>query len=118
MTHHTKGPWFVGDDDQNGQAVVRNDHIEVATCWHHSVGAIEKEMRANAALIAAAPDMLDGLEYYADQQCEGWCEGAAEWAKFDDCSGCKARCLVAKARGNAVKASIQAKVAELKGAVS
>lgn len=56
--HHTPGPWFAAEDDSNGQAVVRNKDIEVATCWHHCVGAIEREMRANAQLISAAPDLL------------------------------------------------------------
>ena len=58
---HTPGPWYVGQDDTNGQAIVRGEHIEIATCWHHCVGSIEKEMRANARLIAAAPEMLDAL---------------------------------------------------------
>ncbi|QDH50414.1 hypothetical protein [Caulobacter phage KcrB] len=52
------GPWFVGDDDQNGQAIVRNDHIEIATCWHHGVVAIEEEMRANARLFAASQQLF------------------------------------------------------------
>lgn len=49
----SRGPWFVGEPDQHGQAVVRDKDIERFTCWHHSVGAIEKEMHANAAHIAA-----------------------------------------------------------------
>ena len=61
MSAHTPGPWFIADDDRNGQSVVRNEHIEIATCWHHCVGAIEKEMRFNARLIAAAPDLLSAL---------------------------------------------------------
>jgi len=63
MANHTEGPWFVGEDDRNGQAVVRNKHIEVATLWHHCVGAIEKEMRANAHLVAAAPELLGALRF-------------------------------------------------------
>lgn len=59
---HTPRPWWVDSDDSNGQAVVRSDHYEVATCWHHCVMSIEAEMRANALLIAAAPDMLEALK--------------------------------------------------------
>lgn len=59
MGTHTKGPWQVGEDDPNGQAIVMGPHHEIATCWHHCVGSIEKEMRANARLIAAAPDLDD-----------------------------------------------------------
>ena len=58
---HTPGPWRVDYLDRNGQAVVSGEHTEVATCWHHCVGALEKEMRANAPLIAAAPDLLATL---------------------------------------------------------
>lgn len=57
----TPGPWAVDYLDKNGQRVVRGEHIEIATCWHHSVGSIEQEMEANARLIAAAPELLDAL---------------------------------------------------------
>lgn len=61
-TEHTPGPWDVRYYDNNGQAVVSAEHIEIATCWHHCVGSIEKEMHANARLIAAAPDLLVALQ--------------------------------------------------------
>lgn len=61
-TGHTPGPWEVSEDDQNGQAVVSSPETEIATCWHHCVGSLEKEMRANARLIAAAPELLDACE--------------------------------------------------------
>ena len=53
----TPGPWEVAGLDRNGQAVVKSKHIEICTCWHHSVGSIEKEMFDNARLIAAAPQL-------------------------------------------------------------
>lgn len=58
----TEWPWFVGDLDKHGQRIVRNHHIEICTCWHHSVGSIEKEMEVNARLIAAAPELYAALE--------------------------------------------------------
>jgi hypothetical protein len=61
---HTPGPWGVAYLDKNGQAVVKGEHIEIATCWHHCVGAIEKEMHANARLIAAAPELLEALRAF------------------------------------------------------
>lgn len=61
MTVHTKGPWEVAEPDRNGQAIVRAEEYEVATCWHHCLGSIEKEMEANARLIAAAPELLEAL---------------------------------------------------------
>lgn len=62
---HTPGPWRVSGTDDHGQAIVRGDHIEIATCWHHSVGAIEQEMHANAKLIAAAPRLAEALKEIA-----------------------------------------------------
>lgn len=62
MSGHTSGPWRVAYDDANGQAVVSGEHTEICTCWHHCVGSIEKQMRCNAQLIAAAPEMLKALE--------------------------------------------------------
>lgn len=70
MAKHTPGPWEVSYLDKNGQSVVKAEHIEICTCWHHSVGAIEKEMHANARLIAAAPDMLTALQIV--QMSVGW----------------------------------------------
>ena len=62
----TPGPWEVDYLDKNGQRVIRQEHIEIATFWHHSVGSIEKEMEANAALVVAMrnalPALLDRLE--------------------------------------------------------
>lgn len=49
----TAGPWHVGRLDQLGQRIVESEHIELFTGWHHCVGSIEKEMEANAQLIAA-----------------------------------------------------------------
>jgi hypothetical protein len=65
-TAHTPGPWEVAYLDHNGQRVVRSEHIEVCTCWHHSVGSIEKEMEVNARLIAAAPELLALAFQYRD----------------------------------------------------
>ena len=64
------------------------------------------EAEANAHLIAAAPDMATVLEYYADQFCEGFCKDLPQAGTYQtemdlDCSGCKARAALAKARGQA-----------------
>ena len=55
---------------------------------------------------AAAPDMATVLEYYADQFCEGFCKDLPQAGTYQtemdlDCSGCKARAALAKARGQA-----------------
>jgi hypothetical protein len=67
----TPGPWFVGDLDHASQRVVRQEHIEICTCWHHSVGSIEREMEANARLIAAAPDLYAALEFVRSNYAAG-----------------------------------------------
>jgi hypothetical protein len=74
---HTPGPWEVGDLDRNSQRIVRGEHIEICTCWHHSVGAIEREMEANARLIAASPELLAGLEHaiYRNHNYSETCDG-------------------------------------------
>ena len=54
MAKHTPGPWLVGSrEDQTIWA----DSLRVAT-----VDCPRKEWRANARLIAAAPDLLDMCE--------------------------------------------------------
>jgi hypothetical protein len=62
MAKHSPGPWVVGRLDRHGQRMVESDWIEIATCWHHSVGSIEQEMEANARLIAASPKLLAALK--------------------------------------------------------
>ena len=60
---HTPGPWKVAYYDKNEQAVVKATNAqEIATCWHHCVRPLEIEMKANARLIAAAPDLLAMLK--------------------------------------------------------
>lgn len=66
MSKHTPGPWEIAYQDKNGQLVVAGKHIEIVTCWHHCVGSIEKEMHANARLIAKSPEMYDLLKVIAD----------------------------------------------------
>ena len=44
------------------------------------------------------------LEVYEDQGCEGWCEDLESLSTYDrsmdfDCSGCRARALVAEIKG-------------------
>lgn len=98
---HTPGPWSVADHDSNGQRIVRNEHIEICTCWHHCVVAIEQEMEANARLIAAAPDLLAALEMQM-RRIDVWADtpgaGGASDALLE--VGRIARTAIAKAKGN------------------
>lgn len=63
--HHTPGPWAVGPiwqtldvyaPDRHGHAAA----VRVAECGRALLPA--NEIRANAALVAAAPDMLAALQ--------------------------------------------------------
>ena len=58
---HTLGPWHVGEN--NDPAIVFDaEGWAVCDCkTYHRKGHIN-EMRSNARLIAAAPDLLDALE--------------------------------------------------------
>ncbi len=94
MSKPTPGPWEVAYLDRNEQAVVKAEHIEICTCWHHSVGSIEKEMHANARLIAAAPDMLEAL-----RQCLGLIESIEAEREVELYCGSLARAAIAKAEG-------------------
>jgi hypothetical protein len=91
----TPGPWFVAYDDSNGQAVVSGEHTEVCTCWHLSVRSIEKQMRANARLIVAAPDLYGALRDLCDEKQPAYhdCIDAGE----PECVWCLARAALAKA---------------------
>ena len=59
----TRGPWYAAElgayFDYDGDCrVIIGDDRRVAVCQHH--GSVEDE--ANAALIAAAPDLYEALE--------------------------------------------------------
>lgn len=55
----TAGPWAIKDYDQN-QHEVGTENVVVA-CVLNDIVELEDESRANACLIAAAPDMFDAL---------------------------------------------------------
>jgi len=101
---HTPGPWEacdVGDyGDYDGRCrVILGDDLRIAV-----VLGDHDESKANARLIAAAPDLLEALGWYRDQMCEGFCvdlktqDYYAESMDFH-CAGCKARAAIAKAKG-------------------
>jgi hypothetical protein len=57
---HTKGPWTY---DETYGLIMAGETIEVAAC-HAGRGG---DAKANARLIAAAPEMLELIEELADQ---------------------------------------------------
>ena len=90
---HTPGPWTVAEDDINGQAIVRGRHTEIATCWHHCLGSLEIQMRANARLIAAAPDLLEACQTLATLR------DTDDWIATGRLAVKQARDAIAKATG-------------------
>lgn len=92
MAQHTPGPWKAtalhGDSKR---AVTNADNVLVADCYadtHEDLG-LPVEYKANARLIAAAPDLLDAVYALLDEHA--------------DCKGCHASELafaaIAKAEG-------------------
>lgn len=91
MSKHTPGPWRVVDswndhmvEGQNGEEIIWQD-------GPHETPTINK---ANACLIAAAPDLLEALENLADY--------IDERAGDNECRPLEnARAAIAKAKGEA-----------------
>lgn len=66
-TKHTPGPWWVQDNTvqfAGGQLRVDSDDGAIAECGRYP--NIDPELKANANLIAAAPDLLEALNALAD----------------------------------------------------
>jgi len=111
---HTSGPWFRTVSQHNGETVCdictaaeNGEPKEIIARVNHCVItpglAISNEVRANAHLIAAAPDLLAALEacqtqlaeYVAYFQKRGGCSVEIESAEE------QARAAIAKAKGDA-----------------
>ena len=64
-TKHTPGPWHIANGVQ-----IRSNRDQIAKIWMMRDG----EGRANARLIASAPDLLEALIELADCGAEAWGE--------------------------------------------
>jgi hypothetical protein len=96
---HTPGPWLMTDGDfvyalheRNGRQVNR---FSAAIDHYPSQGGTAEEGRANAHLIAAAPDLLEALKYITSN-CRVFCEDSMD---IDDGAVYEARAAIAKAEG-------------------
>lgn len=67
-TKHTPGPWVI-DHVDNSEAVISREDItwSIATCFCEPM---DDEVRANAKLIAAAPDLLEALSTILITPCD------------------------------------------------
>lgn len=92
---HTPGPWTLGDEDS--PLLLSSDNAYVAQVLSRDEkGALRPSYAADAALIAAAPDLLAALkllEQEGDWQGTSWAIPAAAWRA--------ARAAIAKATATA-----------------
>jgi hypothetical protein len=84
MSKHTPGPWRVVQDPTHLSLQVYGQTLALFECWRRSDEQIEL---ANARLVAAAPDLLEALEFVIRGVPDTW-EGVQ-----------KARAAIAKATG-------------------
>jgi hypothetical protein len=69
MSKHTPGPW-VADIKADGFTEVWNNDYSMFIAKRHPMNDRD-EAKANAALIASAPDLLESLEQVADYLSSG-----------------------------------------------
>jgi FMN phosphatase YigB (HAD superfamily) len=66
MSAHTKGPWIVYDDDVSDALAItcdaREGKVAIALIGVGYDEPFDSEQRANAQLIAAAPELLEALK--------------------------------------------------------
>jgi len=61
MAEYTEGPWFLDDDKFYKLKILNKDFIEITEVYSWDISDL-KETKANARLIAAAPDLLEVVE--------------------------------------------------------
>lgn len=96
-TSHTPGPWHIQPSSSFDAS-----YVLIKPIPGQVVAQVDKlpEMDANAALIAAAPDLLEALKFLDDND-RITCENADFEIPAGECPccGCKARAAIAKATG-------------------
>jgi hypothetical protein len=81
-TKNTAGPWNVVEEDTNERiGIMAESQMWIAEVIAYQRGGRDEE-RANAKLIAAAPEMLDALKK-ARHWLEGWASAEAEISLLD-----------------------------------
>lgn len=93
-TEHTPGPWNICGDDRHEQPMITAaTGALIAVCAHECVKP-RGELRANARLIAAAPELAAALA-----SALRWIGSLNDWAGADDPDLDAWRALLAKSRG-------------------
>ena len=93
MTEHTPGPWHIQSVNTLIKSKDRKKTIAFVCFSSRGMDSdiIGEEHKANARLIAAAPDLLEELQYAIDVSTEGLSLGE-KWQE-------SARAAIAKAKG-------------------
>lgn len=86
---HTAGPWLIDVANYHAGHIATVDHNgQVIEIWSET-WPMPEQGPANARLIAAAPELLEALQPFANFACDEPCA----------CNNCKARAAIAKATG-------------------
>lgn len=75
MSKHTKGKWKLHDMEEH--TIVGSDHLYIA--GSNAGSRPDKENRANARLIAAAPELLEACKKAMSSRIDGSCVYATAW---------------------------------------
>lgn len=101
---HTPGPWKYHEELGAQFSMVGNSDYVVAGIPNETWTGCEDDLpiqRANARLIAAAPDLLEALETAASHVCSLLCPSVKrtgeEWTHSKECE--QVRAAIAKAKG-------------------
>ena len=84
---HTPAPWSI--EDEQSRYIIRHDVMYVAEVVKES-----KEDKANATLMASAPELLEALEILSQQDCHCYDP------KDKTCCTCMAIEAISRAKGN------------------
>lgn len=110
---HTQGPWGISDPNAVVIRICAKQGGEIAVVYDSPQPGNRDEHKANARLIAAAPEFLDAAEntvaYYAATQpgrvCLNDelnpCGGLRHWGGGSACPLCSSRAAIAKVKGSA-----------------
>ena len=92
---HTPGPWLFSPVNDCAVAIVEDDGTSIfdVTVGLHTTG--QSALAANAALVAAAPDLLAALQHMVDMYQRHFDVMPVAWQTADDI----ARAAIARATG-------------------
>ena len=99
MNKHTPGPWNCNRASAAGREIIVSEvsPVDVAVLSHRDKS--QSEINANARLIAAAPDLLEALEWCAETLAVFVADGSAAPESVIGKNLTTARAAIAKATG-------------------